>query len=102
MAIHIYSIDFQFKTKNPYYGQDKFFTTLPLQYKLRVHHPALLKLERTTDQGNEIIFDDLSSLEEGYIESDVEFPIDLPSSIIVTIITGKSYSFHISQRGVIS
>lgn len=102
MSIHIYSIDFQFHTGNSYYGQDKFFTTLPLQYKLRVHHPALLKLSRMIPQGEEIIFDDLSSLETGYIESDVEFPIDFPAAIKVTIITGKFYIFHISQSGVIS
>ncbi len=70
-------------------------------YKLRVHHPALLKISAVIPQGEEVIFDNLSSLKEGYIESDVEFPIDLPAVIKAQILTGKTYTFRIAlPKGV--
>jgi len=93
----VYGADKQFTTKTPYHGADKYFETLPAipvhREKIRIHHPALLKVTRATPQGEEIIFDDLSSLEEGYIEADVIFPLDCPATIAVTIITGKRYTY---------
>ncbi|GAI42470.1 unnamed protein product [marine sediment metagenome] len=38
--------------------------------KIHVHHPALLKIVKETPAGDEIILDNLSSLEEGRLESD--------------------------------
>ncbi|GAI14975.1 unnamed protein product, partial [marine sediment metagenome] len=93
----VYGADKQFTTKAPMFGDDKFFTTLPAilvhTERIHIHHPALLKVTRATPQGDEIIFDDLSSLEEGYIEADVIFPLDCPATIAVTIITGKRYTY---------
>lgn len=93
----VYGADKQFTTKIPYHGADKYFETLsaiPVHREtIHIHHPALLKVTRATRQGEEIIFDDLSSLEQGYIEADVVFPLDCPATIAVTIITGKRYTY---------
>ncbi|GAI03673.1 unnamed protein product [marine sediment metagenome] len=93
----VYGADKQFTTKIPYHGADKYFETLsaiPVHREtIHIHHPALLKVTRATPQGEEIIFDDLSSLEQGYIEADVVFPLDCPATIAVTIITGKRYTY---------
>lgn len=97
MSSPFYSSDKQYRTKDPYYSDDKSFITLPSLYTLRVHHPALLKITSTTDQGEETILDNLSSLQEGYIESDAQFPITLPTIINVTIITGKTYTYTIPR-----
>ena len=95
----VYGADKQFKTKIPYYGDDKYFKTLsaiPVHTeRIHIHHPALLKITRVTPQGEDIIFDDLSSLAEGYIETDVIFPLECPATIAVTIITGKHYTYTI-------
>lgn len=95
----VYGADKQFTTKIPYHGADKYFETLPAipvhKETIRIHHPALLKVSRETPQGEQIIFDDLSSLEQGYIEADVAFPLDCPATIAVTIITGKRYTYTI-------
>lgn len=93
----VYGADKQFTTKTPMFGDDKFFTTLPAiplhRERIHIHHPALLKVTRVIPQGEETIFDDLSSLAQGYIESDVIFPLDCPATIAVTIITGKRYTY---------
>lgn len=95
----VYGADKQFTTKAPMFGDDKFFTTLPRipvhTERIHIHHPALLKITRVTPQGEDIIFDDLSSLEQGYIEADVIFPLQCPAIIAVTIITGKRYTYTI-------
>lgn len=97
MTSPIYTSDIEYRTSNPYYSDDKSFITLPSLYTLRVHHPALLKITRTTDHGEETILDNLSSLEEGYIETDAQFPATLPATINVTIITGKTYTHTIPR-----
>lgn len=63
--------------------------------KVHVHHPALLRIAEVTSQGDKTILDNLSSLAEGRIESDVIFPLDCPATIRVTILTGKSYEYTI-------
>lgn len=93
----VYGADKEFTTKTPYFGDDKYFTTLiafpPHTEKIHVHHPALLKVARIFPGGEEIIFDSLSSLAEGRIEADVIFPLLCPATIAVTIITGKRYTY---------
>lgn len=95
----VYGADKQFTTKAPMFGDDKVFTTLPAipthTERIHIHHPALLKVTRATPQGEDIIFDDLSSLAEGYIEANVIFPLECPATIAVTIITGKKYTYTI-------
>lgn len=96
----VYGADKTFTTKTPYHGADKYFTTLSAIPKrierIHVHHPALLKVTRIFPQGEETILDNLSSLAEGRIETDVIFPLECPATIAVTIITGKRYTYTIS------
>lgn len=95
----VYGADKTFTTKTPYYADDKLFTTLPAipihLEKVRIHHPALLKVARIFPGGEETILDNLSSLAEGRIETDVIFPLQCPATIAVTIITGKCYTYTI-------
>jgi len=95
----VFGADKQFTTKAPMFGDDKYFVTLPgippRIERIHVHHPALLKVAQVSPQGEDIILDELSSLEEGRIEADVIFPLQCPATIAVTTITGKRYTYTI-------
>ena len=96
----VYGADKTLTTKTPYHADDKTFTTLsaapPPTPRIHVHHPALLTIARLTTQGEEVILDNISSLAEGRLESDVIFPTERPAKITVTILTGKRYTFTIN------
>jgi len=66
--------------------------------KIHIHHPALLKIVEETPQGDRVILDNLSSLEEGRIESDVIFPIDHATVLKVTTLPNITYRFIITPK----
>jgi len=64
--------------------------------RVHIHHPGLLKIVKITPQGEQMIMDELSSLEEGRLESDAIFPIEAPAVLKVTTLSGASYRFIIA------
>ncbi|MBA7662359.1 hypothetical protein ES703_70387 [subsurface metagenome] len=66
--------------------------------KIHIHHPALLKIVEETPDGDRVILDNLSSLDEGIIESDVIFPIDHATVLKVTTLPNITYRFIITPK----
>ncbi|MBA7687832.1 hypothetical protein ES703_96305 [subsurface metagenome] len=66
--------------------------------KVHIHHPALLKIAEETPEGDRLILDNISSLEEGILESDVILPLEHATILKVTTLPNITYRFIITPK----